>query len=166
MRRSNQSILKEVSPEYSLEGLMLKPKLQYFGTWCKELTHLKRPWCWEILKVGGEGNNEDEMVVWHHGLNGHESGWTSGVGDVQGGLASCSPWGHKELDMTEWVNWNEVDTRIRKLMIPMSFLCGSNTNQSKAVQFQKHHHYRNYLIYVAFQVFSKIQTEYSHCSYV
>ena len=57
VRRSNQSILKEVSPEYSLEGLMLKPKLQYFGTWCKELTHLKRPWCWERLKVGGEGNN-------------------------------------------------------------------------------------------------------------
>ena len=52
-RRSNQSILKEISPEYSLEGLMLKLKLQYFGHWCKELTHLKRPWCWERLKAGG-----------------------------------------------------------------------------------------------------------------
>ena len=56
-RRSNQSFLKEISPEYSLEGLTLKLKLQYFGHWCKELTHLKRPWCWERLKAGGEGND-------------------------------------------------------------------------------------------------------------
>ena len=52
----NQSILKEISPEYSLEGLMLKLKLQSFGTWCEELTHLKRAWCWERLKVRGEGD--------------------------------------------------------------------------------------------------------------
>ena len=45
-RRSNQSLLKEISPEYSLEGLMLKLKLQYLATWCEELTHVKRPWCW------------------------------------------------------------------------------------------------------------------------
>ena len=50
-RRSNQSILKEISPEYSLEGLMLKLKLQY---WCMKLTHCKRTWCWERLKAGGE----------------------------------------------------------------------------------------------------------------
>ena len=56
-RRSNQSILKKVSPEYSLEGLMLKLKLQYLATWCKELTHLKRHLCWERLKVGGEGDD-------------------------------------------------------------------------------------------------------------
>ena len=56
-RRSNQSILKEISPEYSLEGLMLKLKLQYFATWCKELIHWKRPWCWERLKAGGEGDD-------------------------------------------------------------------------------------------------------------
>ena len=56
-RRSNQSILKEISPEYSLDGLMLKLKLQYFGPWCEELTHFKRPRCWEILKTGGKGDN-------------------------------------------------------------------------------------------------------------
>ena len=56
-RRSNQSILKEISPKYSLEGLMLKLKLQYFGTWCKEMIHWKRPWCWERLKAGGEGDD-------------------------------------------------------------------------------------------------------------
>ena len=55
--RSNQSILKEISPEYLLEGLMLKLKLQYYGHWCEELTHLKRPWCLERLKAGGEGDD-------------------------------------------------------------------------------------------------------------
>ena len=54
-RRSNQSILKEISPECSLVGLMLELKLQYFGTWCEGLPHLKRPWCWERLKVRREG---------------------------------------------------------------------------------------------------------------
>ena len=58
-KNSNQSILKEVSPEYSLEGLMLKLKLQYFG-------HLIRK-CWERLTAGREGGvTEDEMVGWHH----------------------------------------------------------------------------------------------------
>ena len=56
-RGSNQLILKEISPEYSLEGLMLKLKFQYFGHWFEELTHLKRPWRWERLKAGGEGDN-------------------------------------------------------------------------------------------------------------
>ena len=56
-RRSNQSILKEISPEYSLEGLMLKVKLHYFGHLMRRLTHFKRPWYWARLKVGGEGNN-------------------------------------------------------------------------------------------------------------
>ena len=54
-RRSNQSILKEISPDYSLEGWMLKQKLQY--TWCEELTHWKIPWCWERLKAGRKGDN-------------------------------------------------------------------------------------------------------------
>ena len=56
-RRSNQSILMEISPEYSLEGLMLKLKLQFFVSLHEELSHLKRPWCWERLKVGGKGDD-------------------------------------------------------------------------------------------------------------
>ena len=56
-RRSNQSILKEISPEYSLEWLMLKPNPNTLATWCEKPTHLKRPWCWERLKVGGEGDD-------------------------------------------------------------------------------------------------------------
>ena len=50
---------------------------------------------------------EDEMVGWHHWLNGDEFVWTPGVGDGQGGLVCCSSWGHKELDMTEQLNWAE-----------------------------------------------------------
>ena len=61
-RRSNQSILEEINPEYSLEGLLMKLKLHSFATWCKEPTHCKRPWCWERLKAKGEGTAEDWMV--------------------------------------------------------------------------------------------------------
>ena len=56
-RRSKESILKEIIPGCSLEGLMLKLKLQYLATWYEELTHLKRPWCWERLRAGGEGDD-------------------------------------------------------------------------------------------------------------
>ena len=51
---------------------------------------------------------EDEMVEWHHWLNGHEFEQTLGVGDGQGSLACCSPWGHEESDTTEWLNWTEL----------------------------------------------------------
>ena len=64
-RRSNQSILKEVSSEYSLEGLMLKLKLQYFGHLMGRTDSLEKTLMWERLKAG-EGDEEDEMVGWHH----------------------------------------------------------------------------------------------------
>ena len=54
-----------------------------------------------------KGMTEDEMAGWHHWLDGHEFEWTPGVGDGQGGLACCSSWGRKELDMTEWLKWTE-----------------------------------------------------------
>ena len=104
-RRANQSTLKEISPEYSLEGLMLKLKLQYFGHLIRKTNYLKKPWCWERLKVGGKGTTEDEMVGWHHRCDGHEFEETLGVGDGQGSLACCSPWGCKELDTTKQLNW-------------------------------------------------------------
>ena len=62
-RRSRQSILKEIIPEYSLERLMLKQKLQYFSTWCEELTHWKRPWCWERLRARGEEGQQSWAVI-------------------------------------------------------------------------------------------------------
>ena len=58
---------------------------------------------------GEKGKTEDEMVGWHHRLNGHGFGWTLGVGDGQGGLACCGSWGHKESDTTEWLNWTELN---------------------------------------------------------
>ena len=56
-----------------------------------------------------KGMTEDEMVGWHHLLNGHGFRWTPEVGDGQGGLAHCGSWGHKDLDMTEWLNWTELN---------------------------------------------------------
>ena len=55
---------------------------------------------------------EDEMVGWHHRLNGHGIGWTAGISDGQGGLACCGSWGHEGLDMTEWLNWNELNVTV------------------------------------------------------
>ena len=55
-----------------------------------------------------KGMTEDEMVGWCHRLDGYEFEQAPGVGDGQGGLACCSPWGHKESDMTEWLNWAEL----------------------------------------------------------
>jgi len=55
-----------------------------------------------------KGTTEDEMAGWHHRLDGHEFGWTPGVGNGQGGLTCCNSWGRKELDMTEWLNWTEL----------------------------------------------------------
>ena len=57
VRRSNQSIPKDISPGCSLEGMMLKLKANTLATWCEEMTHLKRLWCWERLKAGGEGDD-------------------------------------------------------------------------------------------------------------
>ena len=73
-RRSNQSILKEISPVCSLEVLMLKLKLNTLATWCEGLTHLKRPWCWERLRAGGERDERGWDGWMAHRLNGHEFG--------------------------------------------------------------------------------------------
>ena len=100
-RRSNQSILKEISPEYSLEGLMLKMKLQDFGHLMGRTDSLEETLMLRKLKVGEKGTTEDEMVGWHHSLNGHEFEQVLGVGDGQGSLVCCSPSGCKELDMAK-----------------------------------------------------------------
>ena len=104
--RSNQSVLKEISPEYSLEGLMLKLKLQYLAPDVKRWLLGKDPdpgkdWRQE------KGKKEDEMVGWHHQHNGHEFEQTLGFGDGHWSLVCCSVWGHKELDMTELLNNEE-----------------------------------------------------------
>ena len=70
------------------------------ATWCEEMTHWKRLWCWERLRAGGEGEMEDEMVGWHHWLSGHEFEQTLGDGEGQGSMLCCSLWCHKESDVT------------------------------------------------------------------
>ena len=91
VRRSNQFILKEISPEYSLEGLILKLRLQYCGHLMQRTDLFEKTLM--LGKIEGRrrrGMTEDEMVGWHHRLNGHGFGWTSGIGDGQGDLACCS----------------------------------------------------------------------------
>ena len=93
-RRYNQFILKDISPGCSLEGMMLKLKLQYFGHLMRrvdslEKTDAERDWGQEE-----KGTTEDEMAGWHHWLDGREFQWTLGVGDGQGGLACCNSWSH------------------------------------------------------------------------
>ena len=86
-RRSNQSLLKEINPGCSLEGLILKLKLQYFGHLMRRVgkdSDAGRDWGQEE-----KGTTEDEMAGWHHQLDGHEFGWTLAVGVGQGGLACC-----------------------------------------------------------------------------
>ena len=108
-RRSNQSFLKEISPGCSLEGMMLNLKLQYFG-------HLK--WRVDSLEktrmLGGIGGRRRRGRQRMRELDGitdsmDVSESTPGVGDGQGGLAWCSPWGHKESETTERLNWTEYN---------------------------------------------------------
>ena len=101
-RRSNQSILKEINPEYSSEGLMLKLKLQYFGHLMRRADSLEKTLM--LGKIEGrrrKGTTEDEMFGWHHQLNGHEFEQAPRDGERQGSLVCYSPCSCKELDMTE-----------------------------------------------------------------
>ena len=91
-RRSNQSILKEISAEYSLEGLMLKLKLQYFGYLMRTAGSLEKTLMLGKTEGRRRRGGQDEMVGWYHRLNGHGFGLTLGVGDGQGGLVCCGSW--------------------------------------------------------------------------
>ena len=104
-RRSNQSILKEISPGCFLEGLILKLKLQYFGHLMQSTDSFERPWCWERLRAAGEGDDRgwdcwmvsltQWIIVW---IN--SGSWWRTVR-----LTCCSWWGLIESDMTELLNW-------------------------------------------------------------
>ena len=93
MGQLNLSILREINPEYSLEGLMLKLKRQYFGHLMQIADSLER------LRRKEKGMTENEMVGWRRQLNGHQFEQTPGDGKGQGSLVCYSTWGHKELDM-------------------------------------------------------------------
>ena len=101
-RQSKQSVLKEISPEY-----WLRLKLQYFG-------HMMWNEPSKDPDAGKDGRREEKGTtgwdVWMASLNGwHEFEQAPGVSDGQGSLACCSPWGHKESDTTEWLNWADLN---------------------------------------------------------
>ena len=108
-KRSNQFILKEISPGYSLEGLMLKLKLQYFGHLMQRADSLEKTLM--LRKTEGRRRRRRQRVRWLDGLTESmdEFEWTPGAGDGQGGLACCSSWGRKESDTTEGQNWTELN---------------------------------------------------------
>ena len=110
-RKSNQYILKEISPGCSLEELMLKLKFQYFGHLMGRTDSLEK-----TLMLGGiEGRRwrGRQRMRWLDGIadSMDMSLWTPGVGDGQGGLVCCNSWGCKESDTTEWLNWTELVTK-------------------------------------------------------
>ena len=118
-RRSNQSILKEISPEYSLEGLTLQLKLQYFGHLMQRTDSLEKALM--LGKIEGRRRGQQRMR-WLDGITDSMdmSLLTLGVGDGQGGLVCCSPWGRKESDTTEQLNWTELwkkNTKIKNTAI-------------------------------------------------
>ena len=101
-RTSNQSILNEINPEHSLQGLMLKLKRQYFGHLMRTVDSLEKTlMLGKIEARRRKGWQRIEMVGWHHWLNGHKFNQAPGDGAGQGSLACCSPQGHKEWDTTE-----------------------------------------------------------------
>ena len=98
-RRSNQSVLKEISPEYSLEGLRLNWNSHTLATWCEELPYLKRPGCWERLRAGGEGDDR--------GLN----GW----------MASLAQWTWVWVSSGSWWCHTTISSSVVPFSCPQSF---------------------------------------------
>ena len=102
-RRSNQSIPKEINPEYSLEGLMLKLTFQYFDYLICRANSLEKTLV--LGKMKGRRRRGQQRMRWLDGITRWTGfGWTLGVGDGQGGLACCGSWSLKELDTTEGLN--------------------------------------------------------------
>ena len=104
-RRSNQSILKEISPERN-DAKAVTPVVwpPHAKSWLIG-KDFDAEWDWGQEE---KGMTEDEMAGWHHWLDGREFEWTLGVSDGQGGLACCNSWGCKELDTTERLNWTDT----------------------------------------------------------
>ena len=113
-RRPNQSILKEISPEYSLEDLMLKLSSNTLSTWCKELTHLKRPLCWERLKAGEEGDDRGwdgwmaSLTWWTWVWASSRSFWWTGKPGMLQSMGSQTV-GHDWVTELNWAKDNHFD---------------------------------------------------------
>ena len=100
-KEERKSLLMRVKEESEKAGLILWPPN------AKNWLIVKDPGAGKDWRQEEKGTTEDEMAGWHHRLNGHEFGWTPGVGDGQGGMVCCDSWGRKESDTTERLNWTE-----------------------------------------------------------
>ena len=130
-RRPNQSILKEVIPEYSLEGLMLRLKLQYFGHLMQRTDSFQKTPMLGKIEVGRRGQQSilQRWLDWHHQLDGHEFEEASGVGDRQASLGCCGPQGHKASDTTEQLSSLIVFWTLLFMMRTISFLLRDSCSQ-------------------------------------
>ena len=153
-RRSNQSVLKEISPGISLEGLMLKLKLQYFGHLTRKVDSLENPDAGRDWGQEEMGTTEDEMAGWHHRLDGRESEWTLGVGDGPGGLVlwfmGSQRVGH---DWAAELNWTDALSSCFNSCFNLlsSLLWLPPTDQRTSLEFHyicTHIYYRNHHITV------------------
>ena len=114
-RRSKQSILKEISPEYSFEGLMLKLRFRYSGHLMRRTDSLEKTLV--LGKIEGRRRGQQRMR-WLDGItdsDGHEFEQAPGIGDGWKSLVCCSPWGLKESDTTEQLNWSELKENARDI---------------------------------------------------
>ena len=120
-RRSNQSILKEANPEYSLEGPMLKLKLQYFGHLIWRVSSLEKTLKRKDWRQEEEVATEDEVAGWHHRLNGHEFEQTLGEGERETWCAAVYSVAKREQHVQEWHDWaTEHNCRLASLWVPVS----------------------------------------------
>ena len=117
-RRSNQLILKLISSDYQLEGPMLKLKLQYLATWCEELTHWKKLWCWERLKMGEKGDDRGwdswiaSLTQWTWVWVNSWSQWRTEKPGVLQSMRSQRVGLKVRLKVaTEWLNWTEGELK-------------------------------------------------------
>ena len=102
---------------------MLKLKLQYFGHLIWRTDSLEKTDAGKEWRQEEKGMIEDEMVGWHHWLDGHEFEQALGIGDGQGSLVCCSPWGHRESDMTQVLNWWKK-LKTRQTDLDITFVLG------------------------------------------
>ena len=130
-RRSNQPILREINPEYSLEGLMLKLKLQYFGhlMWTTDSSE-KSVMLGKIEGKKEKRVSEDEMAGRHYQCNEHEPEQTLGDGEGQGGLMCCRPWGGQESDTTGRLNNNTAGGNVKRRIHFRKQFCSSSKSST------------------------------------
>ena len=136
--RSNQAVVKEISPEYSLEGLMLKLKLQYFGQPMWRTDSLEK----SLMLGKTEGRRRGwQRMRWlrGHRLDGHEFEQAPGVGEGQRSLVCCSLWGRKELDTTERLNNKLCDSIIEPLRFILDFFFFENKFLERQFCVSYHH---------------------------